>query len=117
MSNTTIPQNIINTDTIKKVGHLGRIFSTKYSQNHPEQLDKYVSNLVGIMGYVDNLCAIDASEYSPFDSIQKVRITDLRPDIGDNSEAYQKVRQNIINNFPKKQGDFLQLPIRIIESS
>jgi Asp-tRNA(Asn)/Glu-tRNA(Gln) amidotransferase C subunit len=117
MSNSPKNQNQIDVDTIKKVGHLGRIFSAKYSQNNPQQLSKYVSSLIGIMNYVDNLCTIDASEYSPFDSIQKVRINDLRPDTPDTSDAYQNVRQNIINNFPKKQGDFLQLPIRIIESS
>jgi Asp-tRNA(Asn)/Glu-tRNA(Gln) amidotransferase C subunit len=108
---------IIDITTIKKVGDLSRIFSNKFSDDNPDILAKYVPSLVGVMDYIDNLCSIDANNYSPFDSIKKVGINDLRADTPDTSETYDRVRQNILSGFPARQGDFLQLPIRIIHDS
>ncbi len=108
---------IIDNSTIKKAGNLGRIFSNQYADEHPQELAKFVPSLVGIMNFIDNLCTIDASSYSPFDSIKKVGIEDLRDDTPDTSADYERIRENIRANFPVRQGDFLQLPVRIIESS
>ena len=104
----------ITKDSVKKVGLLGRLFT----QVDDAQLGLYQSQLSSILGYADKLSSIDTADFSPHQAISTITISDLREDQNDSDkETYERVRQNIMRNFPARQGDFLQLPIRIIEDN
>lgn len=107
-------QTNISKDSVKKVGLLGRLFT----QIDDSKLELYQSQLSAILGYADKLSSINTGDFSPHQAIAVIGIMDLRDDVTDSNQAtYQRVRQNIIANFPARQGDFLQLPIRIIEEN
>ena len=99
---------------IKKVGWLSRLFVVESDQN----IAAHKSSLQNILNYVQDLSAIDASQFSPHSAFKQTTINELRDDSQPSDpETYVRVRQNIINNFPARQGDFLQIPIRVIEEN
>ena len=101
------------TDTdVQKVANLSRL-----STSLPlEPTSRFQKNLSDVLEYADLLSAIDTTGYSPHTTISIVGISDLRADETDyGTEEYMRVRTNILNNFPVRQGDLLQLPIRIVE--
>jgi aspartyl/glutamyl-tRNA(Asn/Gln) amidotransferase C subunit len=105
---------LVNAEDIKKVANLGRIYKTASDdQNHKLQTD-----LHSVLSMIQKLSSLELSKYSPQAAFKVIRIDELRLDEPNNeSEEYKRVRQNIINNFPSRQGDLLQLPIRIIEEN
>jgi aspartyl/glutamyl-tRNA(Asn/Gln) amidotransferase C subunit len=104
----------ISKDSVKKVGLLGRLFT----QIADAQLELYQSQLSSILGYANELSKIDTGDFSAHQAIATIGINELRGDqVSDQPESYERVRQNILRNFPARQGDFLQLPIRIIEEN
>ena len=109
-----MPQINLTDQDIKKVGWLSKLFVVESDEN----IAAHKSSLQNILNYVQDLSAIDASEFSPHSAFKQVEINDLRDDTEPNDpRTYARVRQNIINNFPARQGDFLQLPVRIIEEN
>ena len=109
-----MPQINLTDQDIKKVGWLSKLFVVESDEN----IAAHKSSLQNILNYVQDLSAIDASEFSPHSAFKQVEINDLRDDTEPNDpETYARVRQNIINNFPARQGDFLQLPVRVIEEN
>jgi aspartyl/glutamyl-tRNA(Asn/Gln) amidotransferase C subunit len=110
MSSTS--SNSITLQDVKKVANLSRL-STDLSD---EISTKFQKNLNNILGYANKLSNVDTTGYSPHSTIATVGINDLRDDSTDHDTPdYQRIRQNILNNFPVRQGDFLQLPVRIVE--
>jgi Asp-tRNA(Asn)/Glu-tRNA(Gln) amidotransferase C subunit len=106
--------NNISKESVKKVGMLGRLFT----QIAEDKLELYQSQLSAVLGYANELSKIDTGDFSPHQAIGTIGISDLRDDQdNDNPVDYERVRQNILRNFPSRQGDFLQLPIRIIEEN
>jgi aspartyl-tRNA(Asn)/glutamyl-tRNA(Gln) amidotransferase subunit C len=96
----------ITKDTVAKVAKLARL-----TQNPSDEfLDKYSTELNSIIGYIDSLQEVDTKGISPMDGVRVITIDRLRADTVDKSEDYQRVRKNIINNFPTRQGDLLVLP-------
>jgi aspartyl/glutamyl-tRNA(Asn/Gln) amidotransferase C subunit len=106
--------NSISFADVQKVANLSRI-SGHLSE---DELSKYQQNLASILGYADELLAIDVSNYSPHSAIASTTIQDLRADEPNNNNPdYARVRDNILSNFPSRKGAMLELPIRIVEES
>ncbi len=105
---------LVTTDDVKKVANLGRLYKNSTDEdNFGPQKD-----LNSILEMVQKLSRLDLSQYSPHAAFKVIGISDLRDDEPNNeNEEYARVRLNIINNFPARQGDLLQLPIRIIEEN
>jgi aspartyl/glutamyl-tRNA(Asn/Gln) amidotransferase C subunit len=105
---------LVTTDDVKKVANLGRLYKTSTDEDNlaPQK------DLNAILEMVQKLSKLDLSKFSPHAAFKVISISELREDEPNNStEEYQRVRQNILNNFPTRQGDLLQLPIRIIEEN
>jgi aspartyl/glutamyl-tRNA(Asn/Gln) amidotransferase C subunit len=105
---------LVTIDDVKKVANLGRLYKTSTNlDNTSSQKD-----LNSILEMVQKLSTLDLSKYSPHTAFKVIGLNELRKDEpNNNTEEYSRVRQNIINNFPSRQGDLLQLPIRIIEEN
>ena len=105
---------LVTTDDVKKVANLGRLYQTSTDdQNLGPQRD-----LNSILEMVQKLSQLDLSKYSPHAAFKVINLHELRTDEpNNNTEEYARVRLNILNNFPARQGDLLQLPIRIIEEN
>jgi aspartyl-tRNA(Asn)/glutamyl-tRNA(Gln) amidotransferase subunit C len=116
MSNTnkSTGSNNISRESVKKVGNLSRLFT----EIGDSELDKYQSQLSAVLDYADELSKIDTTGFSPHQAIATIGLDDLRVDeVDEDTTTVERIRQNILNNFPARQGDFLQLPIRIIEEN
>jgi aspartyl-tRNA(Asn)/glutamyl-tRNA(Gln) amidotransferase subunit C len=97
----------ITQDTVAKVAKLARLSNNP----SPEFLTKYTTELSSILDYINQLQEVDTNGVSPTDGIRTIKVSQLREDTPDaNQEDYQRVRNNIINNFPNRQGDLLTLP-------
>ncbi len=102
----------INKQTVKKMALLARI-SKDLSD---KELNEYAEKLDSVLSYVQELQEIDVSGVEATDIIPTCTIDDLREDEAcKDQDSYQRVRQNIISNFPKKQGDLLVLPVKVVE--
>jgi aspartyl/glutamyl-tRNA(Asn/Gln) amidotransferase C subunit len=114
MSVDTSNSSNITKESVKKVGLLGRLFT----QIDDTKLGLYQSQLSSVLSYANELSKIDIGNFSPHQAISIIGINDLRDDqANDDPKAYERIRQNIMRNFPARQGDFLQLPVRIIEEN
>jgi len=93
--------------TVVKIAKLAKI-----SENPSEEfIEKYSNELGAILGYIEELQELDTTGISPTDGLRTIKIEDLREDEPDkDQEKYQRIRKNIIANFPNKQGDLLTLP-------
>jgi aspartyl/glutamyl-tRNA(Asn/Gln) amidotransferase C subunit len=112
MSQNISPTTKITTKVTAKIASLSRL------KKDPDQafLDQYTDQLNNVFAYMQELQEINTDEILATDIIEKIDLEQLREDEPDNNQIkYQQTRKNIINNFPQKQGDFLVLPIRIIE--
>ncbi len=101
MSSQALPAS-----AVKKIAHLARL-----SQNPTEEfLNKYGEDLGAILSYVEELKEVDTFGVSALNS-RIIQINELREDeFAEDNSIYQKVRQNIINNFPNKQNNLLVIP-------
>lgn len=98
---------IISNQTVAKVADLARI--TKNPSQ--EFLDKYTKELSSIIEYINQLQVVDTKNITPNDGVRTITIKDLREDqITTDPATYLRIRNNIINNFPSRQGDLLVLP-------
>ena len=90
--------------TIQKVAHLSRISNNKLTA---EELERYRSQLEAILEHVTELQAVDTGDIATTDGWRTNTIADLRQDQIDPDDAtYERVRQNILKNFPNRNGDF-----------
>jgi aspartyl-tRNA(Asn)/glutamyl-tRNA(Gln) amidotransferase subunit C len=97
----------ITKDTVAKVAKLARLSS------NPDDafLEKYTGELSSILDYINQLQEVDTDGISPTDGIRTINVNELREDTPPiHQEDYDRIRKNIINNFPNKQGDLLMLP-------
>jgi aspartyl/glutamyl-tRNA(Asn/Gln) amidotransferase C subunit len=101
---------IVTIQDVQKVANLGRL-----SQD-PEQLTKALKDLQSTLKMVEQISNIDTTGISPHTAFGVINLDSLRSDIPpvDNT-SYQRIRSNIINGFPNRQGDLLQLSTRIVE--
>jgi aspartyl-tRNA(Asn)/glutamyl-tRNA(Gln) amidotransferase subunit C len=97
----------LDSSTVKKIAQLAKLSSDP----SPEFLDKYGEELGAILEYVDQLQEVDTSDILPTDGLRTIKIADLREDNPpENQENYDRIRVNIISNFPTKNGVLLELP-------
>jgi aspartyl/glutamyl-tRNA(Asn/Gln) amidotransferase C subunit len=102
----------ISSQTVKKIASLSRLSSD------PDEafLAKYSHQLSNVLSYLDTLQEVDVTGVSATSVIAKITIDQLQDDqIDPDQTTYQRVRSNIIANFPARQGDLLVIPVRIIE--
>jgi len=98
---------ILDPETVRKIAFLARLSKDP----SPEFLEKYGIELGAVLEYMEQLKELDTSGVDPFGGARTITIADLRDDEpNQNTDDYLRVRQNIINNFPNKQGDLLVLP-------
>jgi aspartyl/glutamyl-tRNA(Asn/Gln) amidotransferase C subunit len=102
----------IDSTVVRKMLSLAKL-GNSYSE---QELQELTNQLASVLDYVQELQEVDTSSVSATAIIQKCKIQDLREDkeIEDKAE-YERVRQNIINNFPKKQANLLLLPVKVIQ--
>ncbi len=99
---------MMDTQTVAKIAYLSRLASNP----SPEFLEKYSVELESIVYYVAELQEVDTSQITDvLSSSRVVFIDDLAEDepYADKQE-FERIRQNIIDRFPNKQGDLLVLP-------
>ena len=98
---------ILDPETVRKIAFLARL-----SKNpSPEFLEKYGIELGAVLEYMEQLKEIDTSGIDPFAGVRTITVAELRDDEPAlNTIDYNRIRQNIIHNFPNKQGDLLVLP-------
>jgi len=102
----------IDKETVRKIALLSRLSSNPSD----EFLEKYANELSNILTYVEELQAVNTEGVLATDIFRTVFIDDLREDVEEkNVQQYQQIRNNIIQNFPKKQGNLLLIPVRIVE--
>jgi len=98
---------ILDPETVKKIAFLARLSKDP----SPEFLLKYGIELGAILEYMEQLKELDTSGIDPFAGVRTIEIAALRADEPTNNIVeYNRIRQNIIRNFPNKQGDLLVLP-------
>lgn len=98
---------ILDPATVKKVAHLARISNNP----SPEFLEKYGTELGGILNYVEELKEVDISNVDPLGGHRVITVNDLREDeVSTDQDTYQNNRSRIIANFPNKQGNLLVIP-------
>jgi aspartyl-tRNA(Asn)/glutamyl-tRNA(Gln) amidotransferase subunit C len=100
--------SLINSKITQKVALLARLSNNDLSE---EEKQKYADQLEAILEYVVQLNQIDTGDIQTTDGWRTNIIDDLREDEPDqDNETYDRTRQNIIVNFPHKQGDLLSIP-------
>jgi aspartyl/glutamyl-tRNA(Asn/Gln) amidotransferase C subunit len=98
---------VLDSDTVRKIAFLARLCSNP----SPEFLEKYGLELGAVLEYMEELKEVDTSKVSVFSGSRIISISDLREDLPhSDTETYARIRQNIIQNFPNRQGDLLVLP-------
>ena len=98
---------ILDPEIVRKIAFLARLSKDP----SPEFLEKYGIELGAVLEYMEQLKELDTSGIDPFGGARTITISDLREDEpNQNTQDYLRVRQNIIKNFPNKQGDLLVLP-------
>ncbi len=75
----------------------------------PEFVNKFSQQLGVIIDYVKQLEEVDVSQITTIGSARIVTLDDLAEDMPYPEEEMEQIRQNIINNFPQRQGDLLVL--------
>ena len=102
-----MPSQVLDPATVKKIAFLARLSKDP----SPEFLEKYGRELGAILEYMEQLQEFDTSAIDPFSGTRTISVSQLRQDEPTpDQELYQQVRQNIINNFPNRQGDLLVIP-------
>jgi aspartyl-tRNA(Asn)/glutamyl-tRNA(Gln) amidotransferase subunit C len=97
----------LDAEIVRKIALLARLSKDP----SPEFLEKYGLELGAVLEYMEQLKELDTAGIDPFGGARTITIDELRDDTPNtNTQDYLRVRQNIINNFPNKQGDLLVLP-------
>ena len=89
----------ISADDVRKVATLARL------DLPDDRIEIYTSQLESILGYVDQLQAVDTSDVPPTTrAVEVVNVT--RADDVNATE----VREEILDQAPKREGDFYRVP-------
>ncbi|NJK70704.1 MAG: hypothetical protein HC932_00320 [Thermales bacterium] len=64
-----------------------------------------------MIDYIDELNEVNTTGISPLDGVRTNTIQELREDeTTENETNYQRIRLNIIEQFPNRKGNLLELP-------
>ena len=92
---------------IKKVARLARLEESA----DDKFLEEFGGQLNDIFEYINELKEVDLTGISPLDGVRTTTLIELRSDqIDQDTTRRDKIRQNILNAFPNRQGDLLVLP-------
>lgn len=92
---------------IKKVARLARL----QEDASKDFVDTFGGQLNDIFEYINQLKEVDTAGISPLDGVRTTTVAELREDkVNQDREEYTRIRNNIIDAFPNKQGDLLILP-------
>jgi len=92
---------------VRKVAAMARLDSNPSD----EFVQKFQQQLGDILAHVEELQEVDTTGITPTDGVRTISVSNLRPDTApEDQDKYQRVRKNIITNFPNKQGDLLIVP-------
>lgn len=94
---------LINKKTLEYLAELSRI---ELDKKHEE---KMLKDLQAILGHFDELKSVDTEGVEPLagGTIEKNAV---RSDEVASPENNKKIRDNIVDNFPEKEGDYLKVP-------
>jgi aspartyl/glutamyl-tRNA(Asn/Gln) amidotransferase C subunit len=93
----------LTSQTVQSIAKLARL----YEDMSDELVEEYTTELSGILDLADQLQQIDTSSVDFLDGLRTITIEELREDIPSEGEDYDRVKQNIINNFPNQQNNLL----------
>jgi aspartyl/glutamyl-tRNA(Asn/Gln) amidotransferase C subunit len=96
----------LNSQSVRKISILGRI----HQDPSDDFVEKYSLEVSSILEYVSELEKISVENVDVFAGSRTLTVNELRKDVPNISGNYQQTRQNIINNFPKRQGNLLVIP-------
>ena len=89
-------------EEVLHVAHLARIEITK------EELEKYQKDLKILFDEIDKIKDLDA-----FDEEKMISPNENKYDL--NSNMHEVEKNNLLNNVPKKKGNFIEVPVMINE--
>ena len=89
----------ISADDVRKVATLARL------DLPDDRIEIYTSQLESILGYVDQLQAIDTTDVPP--TTRAVEVVNVTRADGVNAT---EVREEILDQAPKREGDFYRVP-------
>jgi aspartyl-tRNA(Asn)/glutamyl-tRNA(Gln) amidotransferase subunit C len=89
----------ISADDVRKVATLARL------DLPDDRIEIYTSQLESILGYVDQLQAVDTTDVPP--TTRAVEVVNVTRADGVNAT---EVREEILDQAPKREGDFYRVP-------
>ena len=89
----------ISADDVRKVATLARL------DLPDDRIEIYTAQLESILGYVDQLQAVDTTDVPP--TTRAVEVVNVTRADGVNAT---KVREEILDQAPKREGDFYRVP-------
>ena len=89
----------MNTDEIKQLAELARVSLSD------EQAGKLGEDFKNILGYIDQLSAVDVTGVEPFNGPV---VNQFRDDVA--NSAGDTTHKLVVNNFPEAQDGFLKVP-------
>ncbi|NJL96540.1 hypothetical protein HC766_05215 [Candidatus Gracilibacteria bacterium] len=98
---------VLDQEIVKKTAYNARLDDNPSD----EFLEKYSKELGSIIDYIDELNEVNTTGISPLDGVRTNAIQELREDeTTENETNYQRIRLNIIEQFPNRKGNLLELP-------
>ena len=88
---------------VKKIAHLARL----YEDMEDSLVQEYLTELSGILDLANELQQVDTKSINHLDGARTITIDQLREDEPETGEEYDRVKANIINNFPNHQNNLL----------
>jgi aspartyl/glutamyl-tRNA(Asn/Gln) amidotransferase C subunit len=94
---------MISSLTVKKIIQLARL-----SKNPTEkEITEFQDILQKILNLADDFKELDTSKLNTTDGWRTNNILDLREDLHIQNEEYERIKSQIINNFPQTQNGYL----------
>jgi aspartyl/glutamyl-tRNA(Asn/Gln) amidotransferase C subunit len=104
MSATTL----ITPQTTQRIAFLARLSNNDLTG---AELEKFTTDLSAILTHVEEIKNVDTGQTQALDGWRTISIEELREDEAEQDEArYNRVKENIKNNFPHKERDLLVVP-------
>ena len=104
---SSVSTSKISAAQVRKVAKMAKLDSNPSD----EFVAKFQKQLGDILAHVEELALVDTTGILPTDGISTISVSQLRVDQpAADQERYQRIRKNIIANFPRKQGDLLIVP-------
>jgi Asp-tRNA(Asn)/Glu-tRNA(Gln) amidotransferase C subunit len=91
----------IQIDEVIKTAFLARLNKSGINSSNKEKINLFQNDLNSILDQLNQIQEVsDSNSITFLDGWRTITIEELRKDEVDNSETYNKVKSNIINQFP-----------------